>query len=85
MEMDTRLSFTRDGSDTVFSGRCLDLSHTGMQMETATALSAGERLAVSLDLGNPRFEPMHARIEVLRVEGLPGGRYRVAAKMLDIG
>jgi len=85
MEMDTGLSFKRDGSATVYSGRCLDLSHTGMQIETETVLSTGERIAVSLDLGNPQFEPMRAHLEVLRVEERPDGGYLIAGKILDIG
>ena len=67
MEMNTGLAFRRDGTGTVYSGRCLNLSHTGIQIETETALAPGERIAMSLDLGNPKFQPVQASMEVLRV------------------
>lgn len=84
MEMDVPLSFTRDGAAGTLSGRCIDMSHTGMRIETRTLLSTGERINVDLDLGNPKFEPMRARLEVLRVVEHSDGTVTVSCRTLEI-
>ena len=85
MGMNIGLSVTRNGNGSVYSGRCLDLSHTGIQIETETALASGERIAIRLDLGNPKFQPVQASIEVLRVEEGADGCYSIAEKIPDSG
>ncbi len=84
MEMDAPLSFTRDGYAGILTGRCIDMSHTGMRIETRIPLSPGERITVNIDLGNPKFEPMRARLEVLRVVEHPDGSVTISCKTLEI-
>lgn len=84
MEMDAPLSFTREGAPGTHTGRCIDMSHTGMRIETGTPLSPGERITVDLDLGNPKFNPMRARLEVMRVVEHPDGTATVSCRTLEI-
>lgn len=84
MEMDVEVSFKHARSNHLFSGRCIDLSHTGLQFETSEPVSEGEILSVTIDLGNDKFQPMKAVLDVKRVEITDSGQYRAAGQLRDI-
>jgi|GEM_PF-6694713 len=44
MHVDTPITLSKDGQS--FSGICLDLSSTGMQVEASTALQLGDRVRI---------------------------------------
>ena len=84
MTMDAKLTFNIRGNKTSHKGTCKDLSHSGIKLETGKALTIGTVLHVSIDLGNPKFKPMKAELEVIRIEKAKGNRFAVAGKVLGI-
>ena len=84
MTMDAELTYIIRGKTTVNNGICKDLSHSGIKLETERALTIGTVLEVTIDLGNPKFKPIKAELEVIRIEKAKNNRFAVAGKILGI-
>lgn len=84
MAMDAELTFNIRGKKSTHKGTCKDLSHSGIKFETDKALTIGTVLQVSIDLGNPKFKPLNAELEIIRIEKAKGNRYAAAGKVLGL-
>ncbi len=83
MAIGTELTFNVSGENRTFKGFCKNLSHTGIQFETAEALPGGKLLEVVIDSKTDKFEQMKATINVIRVEQITDKQYSVAGEILD--
>jgi hypothetical protein len=77
------LTYTIMGESTTFKGQCKNLSHSGIQFETATLLKEGTSLEITIDTKSDKFKPMNATVMVLRIEPLENSGYKVSGKILD--
>lgn len=57
-----------------FSGVCVDLSSSGMQVQAQSQLAVGDVLAVHLPSPTPNLDPYNVDAEVVRVEDLGDGK-----------
>ena len=82
MHVDTPISLLKDGQ--TFSGICLDLSSTGMQVEASTSLQLGDRVHVSIPSEHNELKGLDAETEVVRVESLTNGRQSLGLAILSM-
>ncbi len=66
-----------------YTGKCLNLSHAGIQFETGKALEEGTSLEITIDTKSKKFKPMDVVVEILRVEAVEKSTYKVAGKILE--
>lgn len=71
MKVDTAVYFTKTNSNERYEGRCRDLSGAGMLLETEKKLKLGDRLSVTVSPKGNDFSPLHAQVEVVRVDPRP--------------
>jgi len=82
MPINAELTYSTKGESTSFTGQCKNLSHSGIQFETAKLLTEGTSLEITIDTKSDKFKPMHATVEVLRIDRLDNSGYRVSGKIL---
>ncbi|WP_312905016.1 PilZ domain-containing protein [Stutzerimonas nitrititolerans] len=82
MHVDTPITLSKDGQS--FSGICLDLSSTGMQVEASTALQLGDRVRIFIPSEHKELKGLDAEAEVVRVEPLDGGRQGLGLAILSM-
>jgi len=66
----------------VHAGRTLDISESGMQIETHGLLTRGQQLKLEIAIGE---RILHARGEVLYVEPLAHGQCATGIRFIEIG
>lgn len=71
MRIDTMVTFTLEGSNERYDGRCKNLSGNGMLLETGKKLNVGNKLDIIIPSENSEFSNLNATVEVLRVTPLP--------------
>lgn len=81
MSVNAELTYNILGDNQTHTGKCKDLSHTGLFFVSEQALTNGQTLEVTIDSKNSNFEPMKATVEVIRVE-LVSDKYDVGCKVL---
>lgn len=81
LEVNTEVQFTLSDDMNTYRGQCRNLSHTGIQFDTEHALSKGKTINITVDTKNDKFDPMNAKVEVLRIED-HDKQYRVSGKIL---
>ncbi|UCE79745.1 MAG: PilZ domain-containing protein [Nitrospiraceae bacterium] len=82
MKINADLTFNVQGTDKTCKGFCRNLSHTGIQFETAHALSGGQMIEVVLSSKDVRIKPLRALTEVLRVDVIDRTTYQVSGKIV---
>ncbi len=82
MTMNAELNYSIRGKKTTYKGTCKDMSHSGIKLETKKALTIGTVLNVEIDLGNKKFKPVKAELEVIRIEKAKSNHFAVAGKIL---
>jgi hypothetical protein len=82
MKINADLTFSIQGADEIFNGFCRNLSHTGIQFETAHALTGGQTIEVVLASKDVRIKPLRALTKVIRVDAIDGTTYQVSGKIL---
>ena len=83
LEVDAELTYIVTDDNTTYSGRCKNLSHSGIQFITENALSEGKSVEVTIDTGSSKFKPMKARVEIIRVEPSEDNCYRAAGIIVE--
>lgn len=81
MAMNTCVSFTITGTPHRHTGICKNLSHSGIRVETDIDIKPGAVLNVTIDLGNPKFAPLKATVEVVRVDPIRNSCYSIGGKI----
>ncbi len=82
MKINADLTFNVQGTDEIFRGFCRNLSHTGIQFETAHAVAGEQIIEVVLSSKDMRIKPLRALTEVVRVDVINPTTYLVAAKIV---
>ncbi len=82
MAVNADLTYNIQGETQSYTGKCKDLSHTGLFLETENAITKGQVLEVTIDSNNSQFEPMKATVEVIRVE-LASDKYSIGCKIIE--
>lgn len=78
------VTYTRLPSDkSQYAGFCKNLSHTGILFITGQKLSPGDSVVVTLDTKSSIFQPLKAKIEIVRTEPLLEDKYAVAGKIVE--
>lgn len=85
MKIDAPVDYTIPGDSTLYRGHCMNLSHSGIQFNTANMLSEGKSIEVIMDTKSDKFKPMKATVKILRVEPDDSGdrQYKVAGRILE--
>jgi hypothetical protein len=83
MRVGAQLSCAIQGESTTFLGYCKNLSHTGIQFETARAVPEGSILEVTIESKSSKFNPMKATIKVIRLDQISDKQYMVAGEILE--
>jgi len=83
MTVNADLTFNLPGGNASHTGQCRNLSHSGIQFETDTALDEGATLEITIDTKSEKFKPVTVIASILRVASLHNGSYAVAAKILE--
>ena len=83
MKINADLTFNVQGADEPCKGFCRNLSHTGIQFETAYALSGGQMIEVVLSSKDVRIKPLRALAEVVRVDVIDRTTYQVSGKIVQ--
>lgn len=83
MPINAELTYSIKGESASFKGQCINLSHSGIQFETSKHLREGVSLDITIDTRSDVFKPMHATVEVLRIDPLENSGYRVSGKILE--
>jgi hypothetical protein len=69
MNIDTEVSCRIKGANDEFTGKCKNLSHKGIQIETSKLLKAGDIIDITVQVaGGLKQQPLHAVLSVIRVE-----------------
>ena len=82
MDLNAEVHFTISDDLNTYSGQCRNLSHTGIQFDTGHGLSEGQTLNVTVDTNSDKFDPMKAKVTVLRIESNENDQYRIAGKIV---
>jgi len=82
LEIDAEMLFTLSDDMNTYRGHCRNLSHTGIQFDTEHAISEGKTINITIDTKSDKFDPMNAKVEVLRIEDHDHNQYRVSGKIL---
>ena len=83
LQLKTDLTYTLTGSNSLFSGMCNNLSHSGIHFSTQNVLSEGSSLEVTIDSKNEKIRPLKASVEVIRINADAGGTYGIAGKIME--
>ena len=70
VKVTTPLLFTLNQYSEKYEGQCLDLSGSGLLIETTKKLLLGDQLHVTIPAARPHQTPFAAQVEVIRVEPL---------------
>jgi len=65
-----------------YAGFCKNLSHTGILFVTGQKLSPGDSVVVTLDTKSSNFQPLKAKIEVVRTEPSED-KFAIAGKIVE--
>lgn len=86
MAVDCEVRFRRVGNEREFSGQVVNLSGRGLLFQSGEALTAGERLELSVEPpAGGSAPPLQASGEVVRVTAVePGPRYEIAVVLRDV-
>lgn len=82
MKVNTQLNIAFQGSD--YPGTCVDLSGTGMSIETTQAFAMGDVLDISIDQKGDHRRSFHASAEVARLRQDEAGNYILGLLFIDI-
>ena len=82
LEVNTEILFTLSDDINTYRGTCRNLSHTGIQFDAGHSLSEGQTINVTVDTKSDKFDPMNAKVEVLRIENQDKNQYRISGKIL---
>lgn len=82
MHVETPVTLSIDGQR--FSGTCLDLSSTGMQISTASTFKMGDRLDVHIPSVHRELKGLDAQTEVVRISVLEDGSQSLGLAILAI-
>lgn len=83
MRINAELTYNIHGENRTFRGFCRNLSHTGIQFETANALAEGQSIVAILDSKDSRFKPLNASVNIIRIEKTDDKQYRIAGKIVE--
>lgn len=84
MSIESEVSFNRPGNNTMFSGKTVDLSATGIRFITQTPVQVGELLEVVVKPGIDVTPPLSSTMAVVRVvQSEDGQDYDVAGVMRE--
>jgi len=83
MHVETPVTLSIDGQ--TFTGTCLDLSSTGMQIKTDSTFKMGDRLAVHIPSVHSELKGLDAQTEVVRISVLEDGSQSLGLAILVIG
>ena len=84
MSIESKMDFSRPGSDQSFSGKTIDLSATGIRFITSTPVEVGEMLEVVVKPGIDVTPPLVTTMAVVRVVKTEDGeQYDVAGVMRE--
>ncbi len=85
MNIDAQIKCRIRSTKEVFTGRCKNLSHTGLQFLTSKHLKEGTEIDIILKindaLGRP---PLRARLAVKRINKIADQQYLVSGKLSDV-
>jgi hypothetical protein len=85
MNIDTEIKCKIRGTKEEFTGKCKNLSHTGLQFLTSKHLKEGTEIDVSLKidsgLGRP---PLNAKFIAKRISRTADEQYLVSGKLSDV-
>ncbi len=71
------------GADHTFTGSAIDLSHTGMKIETSELLTEGTKMHIATKIGGASVSPLRATFIVKRVQK-SGDKFFVAGEMINV-
>lgn len=84
MKIDAEVVLEAEGSGKKYTGKCKDLSGTGMLIELPEALNAGDTFSTSLPSNNPAFPPFNTVVKVLRCQALDNGAYMIGVEITTV-
>ena len=77
MDVETEIRVTRAATKQVVTGKCLNLSSTGLAAILNEALDMGEEVEVFIDSIGNQIRPLEAVAKVQRVQPLDDGQYDI--------
>ncbi|MFO8154779.1 MAG: PilZ domain-containing protein [Pseudomonadota bacterium] len=83
MTVDCRLAFAIDGQPGRHTGQATDLSASGLAFICEATVAEGANLEVEVSPASALTPPLHARVEVLRVEETDSGQ-RVSCRIVEM-
>ncbi len=81
VRFDGSILFGSAGGPRELQGRCINLSHTGLQFETAARLEEGSILEAVISTDDRKFRPMEITFVIVRIEGARDGYFRVSGEI----
>ncbi|RJQ18068.1 MAG: PilZ domain-containing protein [Nitrospiraceae bacterium] len=81
MTLNIQFNFTVNGK--TFTGFCKNLSHTGIQFVTDQSIGKEAAIEITIGTESSRFEPMKAKVEIIREELTDYNKYVVAGKIIE--
>lgn len=84
MRVETAVTFEYEGE--TFDAVCIDLSSTGMQIETdaALSLSQGQSMRVLIPSAHAELTGLQANTQIQRLEKLDNGRLSVGLSIISM-
>ena len=84
MRVETAITFEYEGE--TFDAVCIDLSSTGMQIETDASLplSQGQSIRVLILSSHPELTGLQADTEIQRLEKLDNGRISIGLAIISM-
>ena len=83
MPVSADITFAISQEDGKFKGKCLNLSHSGMQFETREKLKKGMLLEVTIDTKSRKFSPMTVSAAILRVTQSKQKTFIISCRILE--
>lgn len=71
MKLDAMVSYTIEGKQERYEGRCKNISGAGLLLETNKKITQGTRLNITIPSENPNIENLNATVEVIRSTPIP--------------
>ena len=82
MKVNSEVSLQSQGKSC--TGKCKDISGSGMRVETSEAFSVGEEVQVAINQKGENHLPFHAIAEVSRVDCIDDDHFSIGLSIIEI-
>ena len=84
MQIESPLQYKLTGQNQTYGGNICNLSSSGILLETDHRLQIKQTLTLTITSHISSIDPLHAKVEILRVHPKNTSTYQVACKIIEM-